>query len=341
MREYIERVKNNESLSMAQMKEAARKMFHDDTSNEDIEHFLVALSNKGETADELAALAIVMKENAYSLYETPQGYLDNCGTGGDGIGSFNVSTTAAFVLASGGVYVAKHGNRKVSSLAGSTDTLEELGIRADFTTAQLKQMLDEQKIAFIFAPSVHPKLKRIGLIRQKIKKPTIFNLVGPLTNPVTLHTQYTGINRPNFVLEYARVMRLLGRERAVVVSGERGMDEASLCGVNHIAILENNTVKQITLTAADVGLQTYPLTAIRGGNSRENAQLIHRVLQNEEGPYLDTVLLNAGIAFFANGKTSTIQEGIHFARQLIASGKAYEKLQAVIAFSKKHEKEHA
>ncbi|WP_010300374.1 anthranilate phosphoribosyltransferase [Kurthia senegalensis] len=341
MKEYIEKVKNNESLTMEQMKRAAEAIFNEETPASIIEQFLRALSEKGETADELAALAIVMKENAYSLHETPQSYLDNCGTGGDGIGSFNISTAAAFVLAAGDVYVAKHGNRKVSSLAGSTDTLEELGIHANFTHAQLKQLLDEQKLAFIFAPSIHPKLKRIGRIRQKIGKPTIFNLVGPLANPVALPTQYTGINRPEFVVEYAKVMRLLQRERAVVVSGEQGMDEASLSGINRLAILENNQITQMTLTAEDVGLQTYPLSAIKGGNSRENAQLIHRVLQNEQGAYLDTVLLNAGIGFFANGKTTTIQEGVHLAQQLIASGKAYEKLRAIIAFSKNYEKEHA
>lgn len=341
MKQLITNVQQGQDLTAEEMTLAATQLFDERTPLEDIEAFLIALSQKGETATELAALAQVMQGQALSLNETTQNYLDNCGTGGDGIGSFNISTTAAFVLAAGDAYVAKHGNRKISSLAGSADTLEELGIHADFTTAELKELLENERLAFIFAPKVHPKLKRIGQVRQKIGKPTIFNLVGPLANPVALTTQFTGINRPDFVTDYAQVMHLLGRERGVVVCGAGGLDEASLAGENRLAILEHGQVREVTITPEALGLEEQPLSAIKGGDGKENAQIVCDVLQNKQGAYLDTVLLNAGIAFFAYGSVSTIEEGIHKARKIIASGAAFEKLQAVVAYSKEHVKEPA
>ncbi|WP_010287468.1 anthranilate phosphoribosyltransferase [Kurthia massiliensis] len=341
MQSYIEKVNKGQDLTFTEMAVAAERLFQEETPLEQIEALLVGLAAKGETATELAALAQVMKQNALTLQETPQRYIDNCGTGGDGIGSFNISTTTAFVLAAGGVPVAKHGNRKISSLAGSADTLEELGIHADFTTAELKTLLDREGLAFIFAPKVHPKLKRIGQVRQKIGKPTIFNLVGPLANPVELTAQFTGINRKTFIRDYAEVMQLLGRERGVVVYGAGGLDEASLAGENRLAILENGDIREMIVTPESVGLKRYPLTAIQGGDGKENADIVRQVLQNKESAYLDTVLLNAGIGFFTAGKVQTIEEGIHVARKVIASGAAYEKLQAIIAYSKAHIKELA
>lgn len=341
MKALITRAQQRQDLTFEEMTVAATQLFEETTPLKEIEDFLIALSQKGETATELAALAKVMQKQALTLNEAPQNYLDNCGTGGDGVGSFNISTTAAFVLAAGDVYVAKHGNRKISSLAGSADTLEELGIHANFTAAELKELLETERLAFIFAPAVHPKLKRIGQVRQKIGKPTIFNLVGPLANPVTLTTQFTGINRTDFVSDYAQVMKLLGRKRGVVVCGAGGLDEASLAGENHLAILEQGHVREVTITPEALGLKTQPLSAIKGGNGKENAQIVCDVLQNKQGAYLDTVLLNAGIAFFAYGSVATIEEGIHKARKIIASGAAYAKLQAVVAYSKQHVKELA
>lgn len=341
MKQYIETVQRGESLSFSDMTAAATILFDETTPQSQIEAFLIALAQKGETATELAALANVMKQNALSLEEAPAPYIDNCGTGGDGVGSFNISTTAAFVLAAGGVPVAKHGNRKISSLAGSADTLEELGIHADFTTAQLKELLETEGLAFIFAPKVHPKLKRIGEVRQKIGKPTIFNLVGPLANPVELTAQFTGINRPEFIRDYAQVMQLLGRTRAAVVCGAGGLDEASLAGENQLAILDNGQIRDVLITPEAVGLTRQPLEAIKGGNGKENAEIVRNVLLNEQSAYLDTVLLNAGIGFFTAGKVETVEEGIHFARKVIASGAAYDKLQAIVAYSKAHVKEPA
>ena len=192
---FIERVTKKEHLVMEDMIEAAQLVFNEETPKEDITAFLLALSEKGETAHEVAGLASVMQSHAVQV-DVPEGiYIDNCGTGGDGLHSFNISTTSAFVLAGGGILVAKHGNRKVSSSSGSSDVLEALGIELVPTVEQTTDLLQKHGIAFLHAPNMHPKLKRIGEVRQAIGKPTIFNLVGPLTNPVPLKTQFVGINQ--------------------------------------------------------------------------------------------------------------------------------------------------
>ncbi|MCG7335190.1 anthranilate phosphoribosyltransferase [Sporosarcina sp. ACRSM] len=335
MRKYIEKVKKKNHLLYEEMLEASKYIFDERTDSQEIIDFLVALSRKGETAQEVAALANVMKSYAVQL-DVPEGvYMDNCGTGGDGSNSFNISTASAFVLAGTGVAVAKHGNRKISSAAGSSDVLEALGIHADFSEEESMAMLDQEGITFLFAQKVHPKMKRIGAIRQQIGKPTIFNLVGPLTNPLPLKTQFTGINRPDFVMDYASVLRMLGRERAIVVSGAGGMDEASLAGQNTFVLLDKGDLIPFSLTADEVGLDHAPASAIRGGDAKENAAIIRSIFQGKRGPHFDTVAFNAGIGLFANGHVTTIQEGIKRATDCILSGKALQKLEAVVAFSEK------
>ncbi|WP_371682710.1 anthranilate phosphoribosyltransferase [Sporosarcina sp. PTS2304] len=333
MENYISIVEKNGHLMYEEMKVVAELLFNEETNEQQIIQFLTALSKKGETSHEVAALAAVMKSYAMDLTPTTARYLDNCGTGGDGVNTFNISTTAAFVLAGAGVQVAKHGNRKISSAAGSQDVLDALGIHSGYQTADMKNLLEQEGIAFLFAPAIHPKMKRIGAIRNKIGKPTIFNLVGPLTNPVALATQFTGINRPDFIMEYASVLRMLGRERAIVVSGAGGMDEASLAGQNEFVLLDHGDLIPFSLTADDVGLEYAPLSAIKGGDAVENAATTRAILNGERGPKFDTVVLNAGIGLFANGQVATIQEGVKRATESILSGKALEKLESVIAFS--------
>ncbi|SKB06032.1 anthranilate phosphoribosyltransferase [Sporosarcina newyorkensis] len=333
MEKYLSIVEKKRHLMYEEMREAAELLFSEQTNEEQIIQFLIALSNKGETSHEVAALAAVMKSYAMDLTPTSARYLDNCGTGGDGVNTFNISTTAAFVLAGAGVQVAKHGNRKISSAAGSQDVLDALGIHSDYQTDDMQRLLEQEGIAFLFAPAIHPKMKRIGAIRNKIGKPTIFNLVGPLTNPVSLETQFTGINRPDFIMEYASVLRMLGRERAIVVSGAGGMDEASLAGQNEFVLLDHGDLIPFSLTADDVGLEYAPLSAIKGGSAVENAATTRAILNGVRGPKFDTVVLNAGIGLFANGRVKTIQEGVKRASDSILSGRALEKLEAVVAFS--------
>lgn len=328
-----DRLKQQQHLVFDEMVEAAQLIFNEETPKEHIADFLVAMSAKGETAAEVAGLATVMRSHAVQV-DVPDGiYIDNCGTGGDGLHSFNISTTSAFVLAGGGLLVAKHGNRKVSSSSGSSDVLEALGIELVPSVEQTVDLLEKHGIAFLHAPNMHPKLKRIGEIRQAIGKPTIFNLAGPLTNPVPLKTQFVGINRPAFTTDYAQVLHLLGRERAIVVSGSQGMDEASLDGENTFVLLDHGDIIPFKLRAEDVGLTPQPLSAIRGGDAVENAAIMRDLLAGKQGPYFDTVILNAGIGFFAYGLADTMKDGIELARDSIFSGRALEKLNAVVAYS--------
>ncbi|MGG2082495.1 anthranilate phosphoribosyltransferase [Lysinibacillus pakistanensis] len=334
--EAIQRkVQLREHLIYEEMLEAANWMFQDATPKEEIASFLTALSTKGETAHEVAALATVMRSFALNVPTNGSVYMDNCGTGGDGLNTFNISTASAFVLAGAGVQMAKHGNRKISSASGSADVLEALGIHTNITIEQTVELLETEGIAFLYAPNVHPKLKRIGEVRRSLGKPTIFNLVGPLTNPVSLSTQFTGINRPNFVMEYASVLQMLGRERAIVVSGPQGLDEASLAGQNTFVLVDKGDLIPFSLTAEDAGLSYAPLESIRGGNAAENAVIMRKLLAGEQSTYFDTVLLNAGIGLFSDGKAETVKEGVDMARDSIFSGRALQKLEAVVAFSEK------
>ncbi|MDI2588927.1 anthranilate phosphoribosyltransferase [Psychrobacillus sp. NEAU-3TGS] len=320
-------------MQYEEMVEASRLMFDEATELQTIADFLIALSKKGETANEVAALATVMKSFAVKLNEPAGNYMDNCGTGGDGLKSFNISTTSAFVLAGAGASVAKHGNRKISSAAGSSDVLEALGIDTTISSEASMDLLAREGLTFLYAPSVHPKLKRIGQVRQQIGKPTIFNLIGPLTNPIELGTQYTGINRPDFTMEYATVLQMLGRERAIVVCGALGMDEASLAGKNSFVLVDKGDLIPFTLTPEDVGLRAAPVTAIRGGDAFENAKIMRSVLHGERSPFFDTVIFNAGVGLYANAMVGTIQEGVKLAADSILSGKALAKLESVIDFS--------
>lgn len=327
MKDYIEAILSNRNLTFNEMQEAATLLFDERTEAGEISKLLIALAEKGETADEVAALASVMETYALRPEFPDRSYLDNCGTGGDGCNSFNISTASAFVMAATGVHVAKHGNRKVSSASGSHDVLEELGIHNDLTIAETEEMMERVGIAFLFAPNVHPKMKRIGEVRRQIGTPTIFNLVGPLTNPVSLTAQYTGINRKEFVMEYAAVLSMLGRKRAVVVSGAGGPDEATLAGRNTLVLADNGDLIPFTLTPEDVGLMPADLAAIRGGDAAHNAAIIRSIFNGLRGPQFDTVALNAGIGLFTEGAVKTVKEGVRMAEESILSGKAKRKLE--------------
>ncbi|SIT87174.1 anthranilate phosphoribosyltransferase [Edaphobacillus lindanitolerans] len=339
MREWIRKVRNGKDLNYEEMTEAALFLFDERTSEADIGGFLAALADKGETAYEVAALAEVTRSLALTPDVPPVAYTDNCGTGGDGSDSFNISTASAFVLSAAGVPVAKHGNRKISSKSGSSDVLEALGIRLEQSEEEMAEQLRREGIAFLYAPRFHPKMKRVGSVRQKLGRRTIFNLTGPLTNPVPLESQFTGISRKEFTMAYASVLRMQNRKRAVVVCGAGGMDEASLAGPNDFVLLDRGDLIPFTLDAEDVGLDAAPPSAIRGGDGRENAGMIWRVLKGVRGPHFDTVAFNAGIGLFAAGRARTAREGVDLAIDTLESGRAMEKLEAVTAFQQQYSKE--
>jgi anthranilate phosphoribosyltransferase len=341
MKTFLLKLVHKENLTKEEVMDAARQMFSDTISESEIAAFLVSLAAKGETDEEITGLVEVLREHALPFRKTFPNVMDNCGTGGDGSQSFNISTTSAFVLAGAGVKVAKHGNRSVSSKTGSADVLEHLGIALDFSTAEVEELLEKIGIAFLFAPHVHPNIKRIMKVRKDLKIPTIFNLLGPLINPVKLDYQFLGINRRNQLEMMAKVLKNLGRKRALVVNGAGFMDEASLAGENHFALLENGEIMTFTLSPEEVGLNTYPIESIRGGNANDNAEILLNVLKGVEGPYYETVLLNAGLALFAQGSAETINEGIKTAKESIQTGAALAKLYELVDYSQSRRKKVA
>ena len=335
MKTYLQMLIDNQSLSYEEMKAAAQLLFQDDITDSEIAAFLVALKSKGETVDEIAGLIEALRENALPFPKEVKGVMDNCGTGGDGSSSFNISSTSAFVIAGAGIKVAKHGNRSVSSKTGSADVLEVLGVNLYMPQEAMEEMLHEIGIAFLFAPHVQPKLGRIMKVRRELKMPTIFNLIGPLTNPISLDYQLVGIYDRKYLDTFAAVLYKLGRKRAVVINGAGCMDEASLQGENHISFLENGSIHSFTLTPEEVGLSPHSNMSIIGGDAQVNAQILRDVLKGREGAHRDTVLLNAGLGIYAAGGASTVQEGIGLAKESIDSGRAYETLHKMIEKSVK------
>jgi anthranilate phosphoribosyltransferase len=335
MEPLLAKLTNTASLNYAEALQASRDLLDGSMPDAVAGAFLSMLQTRGETADEVAGMVAAIREKAQIIPFQAADVMDNCGTGGDGSQSFNISTTAAFVIAGAGITIAKHGNRSVSSRTGSADVLEKLGVPLSLPPAETTHLLKENNIAFLFAPHVHPGLKQVMQLRKVLRIPTIFNLIGPLTNPVPLDSQLLGIYRRDMLGMMAEALQKLGRKRAIVVNGAGHMDEASLAGDNHLVLLEEGKQTAFTLHPEEVGLSVYPLEAIKGGDAADNAQILLRVLNGETGVYRDTVVLNAGLGIFANGKTNSIQEGIKMAQESIDSGAAKAKLQYLIDYKQK------
>lgn len=339
MKDILNKLLDNQNLTIEEMKNATVKCLEENADDAQIAALLTALRMKGETADEMAGMVEVIRAQSELDDLYIPNIMDNCGTGGDQSNSFNISTTTAFVLAGAGVTVAKHGNRSISSKTGSADVLEELGVSLTMTKEHTEAMLKENKISFLFAPHVHTKLRPFMKVRTTLGLPTIFNLIGPLTNPVNLDSQLLGVYQRDKLVVIAEALKKLGRKRAVVLNGAEYMDEASLAGDNHLVLLEDGHITSFTLHPEELGLPVYNSDAIRGGNPKENAAILKSVLSNEQGPYLDTVLLNAAIGLFANGKADDIKQGVDIARESIASGAAMERLNNLVQYSKNLKRE--
>lgn len=334
MNELFEKVYNNQHLNRIEAERIAEKMFEGQLKDSQLAAFLTALKCKGETAEEMAGIADTIRRKAVLIDCQKDNVMDNCGTGGDRSGSFNISTTAAFVLASGGVTVAKHGNRSISSKSGSADIFECLGVNINLSPERTSLLLEEVGLAFLFAPHLHPKMKYVMKVRKELGTPTVLNLIGPLTNPVSLDSQLMGTYRRDLLAETAKTLSELGRSRAVVVNGAGGLDEASLAGTTHFALLQDKQITMHTIEPEEFGFARLPLESIRGGNAKQNTEILLSILKNQASPYLDTVLLNAGLGFFSNGKVTTIQAGISLAKECVASGAAMAKLEQLIQVQK-------
>jgi anthranilate phosphoribosyltransferase len=297
----------------------------------EIEAFLIALAERGETSVEIAEAARAMRSRVISV-TAPEGAIDVCGTGGDGHHTLNVSTAVALVVAACGVPVAKHGNRAASSKAGAADTLEALGLDLDRATARAEASLNDIGIAFLFAQHHHPALARIGPIRRRIGRRTIFNLMGPLANPAHVTRQLIGIARPDYAPIYAEALAQLGVEAAAVISGDEGLDELSTEGPS-IAVNIGGATLPTRIAPEDAGLARHPLSAIRGGDAAENALALRRLLLGDKTAYRDAVLLNAAAALIVAGRASDLREGAEEAAEVLDNGLANTLLDCWIAYS--------
>ncbi|WP_457596523.1 anthranilate phosphoribosyltransferase, partial [Hydrogenimonas sp.] len=311
-------------MNYEEAKTAFERLFSGLMDEEEARNLLVAMYERGESTDEIAAAAEVMRRYAVKLpvsEDLREKLIDNCGTGGDKSGSFNVSTTVSILLAGAGCHVAKHGNRSITSKSGSADMLEALGVRLDLTPEQQVTMLESCGFAFIFAIHHHPAMKFVMPIRRSIPHRTIFNILGPLTNPAGVKRQFIGVFDAAYVPKVAKALRRLGSERAMVVSGRDGLDEISLGAPSDAAVLERGELCLEVIDPLDYGFSRQPLEAIAGGDARENAAITRAILAGEtEGPKLDIVLLNAAAALMVDGKARDLQEGVAIAKETIDSG---------------------
>lgn len=312
-------------LNLAQAENAFGMILDLVPDEQDIENFLVALSDRGETAGEIAGAAKAMRERAL-VVQAPEGALDVCGTGGDGQHTLNVSTAVSLVIAACGIPVAKHGNRAASSKSGAADTLEALGLDMDKAAKTAEKTLHEIGIGFLFAQKHHPALGPIMPIRRKIGKRTIFNLMGPLCNPAKVRRQLVGIASPSLVPIYAGAMAQLETEHAMIVSGDEGLDELSLAGGNDVAEVRGEKVTSFRIRAGDAGLENAPIEAIRGDDAEYNAAALKRLLDGENSAYRDAVLFNAAGALKVAGKGGNWEDRIAIAAEAIDSGKARDLL---------------
>jgi anthranilate phosphoribosyltransferase len=347
IREAIAKVVRGIDLTEVEMEKAMDEVMTGTATPAQIGAFVTALRLKGETVDEITGAAKSMRARAIKICLNnhlvnvdrdeinveDETILDTCGTGGDATNTFNVSTACAFVAAGAGVNVAKHGNRAVSSRCGSADVIENLGVKLDLTSSDVERCIKEIGIGFLYAPLFHGAMKYAAGPRQEIGIRTIFNLLGPLTNPAGASVQVIGVYEPTLTEKVAYVLKRLGSKETFVVCGEGTLDEISICGPTRISHLKKGEVRTFDLTPEEVGLRRTSPEAIKGGNAIENAEMIRQILDGQKGARRDIVLLNAGAAFVVAGLDRDFKEGIERAKDSIDSGQAKEKLKQLVAFT--------
>lgn len=291
---------------------------------------LAAMAVRGETVEEIVGFARGMRRNSLHLTDVPANTVDTCGTGGDGLNTFNISTAAGIVAAAAGATVAKHGNRAASSKSGSADVLQSLGAQVAIGTAGAKSCLEETNLCFMFAQQFHPAMKHAAEPRRELGFRTIFNILGPLTNPAGAKRQLLGVFKPELVRTMADALWNLGSEHVMVVHGAGGMDEISLAGETRVAEVRDGRVQEYTLHPSEFNLQLAAVDAIAGGDASDNAHIILRVLAGESGPQRDIVVLNAGAVLYVGGVCNTIAEGVVRAQAVIDAGEAKVTLQRFV-----------
>ncbi len=335
-KEALQSLINRTDLTHEQMLSVMRQVMSGELTPVQIAGLLIGLRMKGETVDEISAAAEVMRELAIKVSVKDNVHLvDTCGTGGDGIQTFNVSTISAFVAAAAGAKVAKHGGRSVSSTCGSADVLEALGVNVNLTPDQVAKCVDEIGIGFMYAPNYHSAMKHAAPVRRELGVRTMFNLLGPLTNPAGAKRQVMGVFDRDLTGKLARVLQRLGSEHVLVVHGADGMDEISFAGDTYVAELKNGQVKEYVVNPQQFGLPLHDVKNIQVQNAEESKAMVLAALNGEQGAARDIVLLNAGAAIYVAGMAESIQDGIKRASEVIDSGAAKSKLEQLTALSQK------
>lgn len=332
--EAIDKLVRRESLSDEEAAGAMEEIMDGEATHAQIAAFLVALRMKGETVEEITGLARVMRSRATPVELPDLQVVDTCGTGGDRSGSFNISTAAALVAAAAGVHIAKHGNRAMSSKCGSADVLEALGVQINLDAEEVARCVRQCGIGFMFAPLFHPAMKHAAPVRRELGTRTVFNILGPLTNPAGARFQVLGVADPSLASKMAGALERLGAEHALVVHGHGGLDELSITGPSTIyRVRAGQPTEQMEVNPGDVGIEVSKQNALLGGSAEENAAIIRSVLSGEFGPRRDVVLLNAAAALLAAEVVGNLRAGIEKAAQAIDSGAALQTLEKLVEFS--------
>jgi anthranilate phosphoribosyltransferase len=321
-------------LSREEAREVMSCVMRGEATPAQIGGLLVALRLKGETADEIAGFAEAMRDHVVGVRPEREDLVDTAGTGGDGARTFNISTAAALVAAAAGAGVAKHGNRAVSSSSGSADVLEALGFDLEQKPARIARSIDELGFGFLFAPSHHPAMRHAATVRKELAARTVFNVLGPLTNPAGARAQVVGVYAPELVLTIAQVLARLGSRRAFVVHGAGGVDELSPAGPNLVCEVVDGDWRQREIDPADLGIPRFDPSELVGGEPAENAAIVREIFAGAPGAKREAVLLNAAGAIAASGHAADLREGYELAREAIDSGAAGERLEALVAFSR-------
>ena len=333
-RENLGKIVRRENLSETEMSQMITEIFSGSVTDTQIAAFMAALATKGETFEELAGAARAMRRKALRIQTSAATVVDTCGTGGDGAQTFNISTTTAMVVAGCGVTVAKHGNRSVSSRCGSADLLEALGVKLDTPPEIVEEAVREIGIGFLFAPLYHGAMRYAAKARQEIGLRSIFNMLGPLTNPAGANCQLLGVYAPALTEMFAHALKLLGTKRAFVVHGHDGLDEISVCAPTRISELKDGLIRTYDILPEQFfGKQAKP-EDLSGGDPELNAEITRRILNGEKGPKRDVVLLNASAALVASGKAGDLAEGIRLAENAIDEGSARNKLESLVRYSR-------
>ncbi|MFH1402636.1 MAG: anthranilate phosphoribosyltransferase [Candidatus Altiarchaeota archaeon] len=335
MKEYIKKVSEGEKLTPDEAEDAMKLIMNGESTDAQNGAFLTALKIKGESPEEIAAFAKVMREYATKINPKVKGRLvDVCGTGGDHKHTINISTTSMFIVAGAGVNVAKHGNRSITSKSGSADLLEALGARIELEPEMIEKCIEDIGLGFMFAPKHHPAMKHVMPARKQIGIRTVFNILGPLTNPANAQAQLMGVFDPTLTDRIAEVFRILGSEQAIIVNGEPGLDELSTIGRTRVSELKDGVIESYRITPEELGLKKASIGDITGSTPEENAKITGEILSGKEnGAKTDIVMLNAAGGIIVGGKAGDFKEGLDVAREAIESGKALEKLEEFIEYT--------